>query len=319
MRNVKSSGSKNPLVSVVIPTRNEEDALGKLLNSLERQTYKRYDVIVVDGGSTDGTVKIAKKHGAMVITEYGRYKSPANARNIGVEKADGDIVAVLDCDSEVNERFLEEAVKTFDSSEVKGVMCSYRLAEDTLVEKILASKIKTHKPEPGTPAFTRKGFLMGLGGWDASLGYGEDRVIVGKITKYNAQHGYGAIKHAVGSVVTSHLPHTLAELSAQQRWYGRTMPHFLKKNGAKEYLALLRVFYVLVPVAVLMALFQAAFWLPALLVSIPFILLSLYRTAVALARGKVSGLGIFFIDIFMGYSFTRGLFENLFRKERGRD
>jgi len=61
--------SKN-LISVVIPTLNEEENIGKVINEvkseLERYGYK-YEIIVVDGYSTDGTVEIAKKHGAKVI------------------------------------------------------------------------------------------------------------------------------------------------------------------------------------------------------------------------------------------------------------
>lgn len=308
------------LVSVVVPTRNEKEALEKLLKSLEKQTYKNYEIIVVDGGSTDGTVDVAESHGARVVKEYGRYRSPANARNIGVEKAKGEVIALFDCDSEVNDRFLEEGVKAFSSGKVMGARCSYVLAEDTAVERILASKIATHRDIVHAPAFTRKGFIRKMGDWDASLGYGEDKELTKNITDYNEKHGGQSIKTAPKAVIKTHLPHTVSELVAQQRWYGRTISHYLMKGkGLKEYLPLLRVFYILVAAAILMALFQAAFWLPVLAISAPFILLSLYRTITALARGKIFGLGIFFIDIVMGFSFGYGLVESLFRKERGRD
>jgi len=312
--------SRDKLVSVVIPTRNEEDALDKLLKSLSRQTYKNYEVIVVDGGSTDGTIDVAKKHGAKVVKEYGMYRSPANARNIGVEKAKGDIIAVFDCDSEVNEIFLEEGVKAFSSEKIIGVRCSYILAEDTIIEKILASKIAAHGKMIHGTAFTKKGLIKRMGGWDASLGYGEDRDLAQHITDYDDRHNKQLIKNAPKAVVKSHLPHTIGELISQQRWYGRTISHYLKKGKSlKEYLPLLRVFYILIAAAILMTLFQAAFWLPVLVISAPFILLSLYRTIIALARGKIFGLGIFVIDVIMGLSFDYGLIESLFRKERGRD
>lgn len=308
------------LVSIVIPTRNEEKALERLLKSLKKQTYKNYEAIVVDGGSTDKTIEIAKKYGAKVVKEYGRYRSPANARNIGVEKANGDIIVVFDCDSDVNNRFLEEGVKTFSSDKVMGARCSYVLAEDTMVEKILASKIKTHMDIVHSPAFTRKGFIKKMSGWDASLGYGEDKELTENFINYDEKHNNQSIKEIPRAVVKSHLPHTISELVAQQRWYGRTIFHYLKKGKSiKEYFPLLRVFYILVLFAVFMAVFQADFWLPALAVSAPFILLSIYRTMAALARGKIWGLGIFFIDIIMGFSFAYGLIESLFRKERGRD
>ena len=50
-----------PVVSVIIPAYNEEKEIGKCIASLENQTYKNFEIIVVDDGSTDGTLKILKK------------------------------------------------------------------------------------------------------------------------------------------------------------------------------------------------------------------------------------------------------------------
>jgi len=314
------SSSRTSMVSVIIPTRNEESAIEKLLRSLKAQTYKNYEVLVIDGGSTDNTVKIAEKYGATVIPESGRYKSLPNARNLGIAKAKGEILAVFDADYEVNERFLEEGVKQFSSDKVMGVTSSYIVAEDTWVEKILASKLKTHKVMGCMPVFSRKGFMKGFGGWDPSLGYGEDRSLLRKIMEYDKKTGNQAIKHAKGAVIKTHLPHTLRELFGQQRWYGRTILHYLKKYGdIKEYLTLLKAFYVVVLFAVIMTVFQAGYWLPMMVVSAPFILMSLYRMISALIHGKIWGLGIFFLDIVMGVFFAYGLSEYFFRSERGRE
>ncbi len=308
------------LVSVIIPTRNEKEALEKLLKSLKRQTYKDYEAIVVDGGSTDGTERVAKEYGAKFIREYGKYKSPANARNIGIQNAKGEIVIVLDCDYEVWDGFLGEGVKAFSNKKVMGVVCSHRLAEDTPVEKTLASKIKTRKGIVHVyPIFTRRGFIRKMGGWDASLGYGEDRDLNSNMLRYNETHKGRALK-ANGPAVMIHLPHTLSELSTQQRWYGRTIRHYLNKGkGIGEYLPLLKVFYMLVPVAILMAIFGSELWLPVAIVSLPFVLVSLFRTTMSLIRGKIWGLCLLPIDIFMSFPFGYGLVESLFRKERGRD
>jgi len=299
------------MISVVIPTRNEEKALEKLLRALDRQTYKSKEVIVVDGHSTDGTRTVAKKYGARLIEETGKHRSPANARNIGVAKARGDIIAVFDCDYEVGEKFLEEGAKAF-SKETMIVACSHRLAVDTAIEKILASKIAERKDIVHVyPFFARKGFIQKMGNWDSSLGYGEDRELNSNILSYGRKHR-GALKQR-GPTVSIHLPHTWAELSAQQRWYGRTILHYLRKiNNIKEYLSLLKVLYILVPLALLTN--------PWLLVpAIPVILLSAYRTIEAVAMGNLYGLAILPMDVVMSFPFAYGLIESLFRKERGRD
>jgi len=195
------------------------------------------------------------------------------------------------------------------------------LAEDTIIEKILASKIEAHeKMIHGTaphmfihPTFTRKGFIEKVGGWDASLGYGEDRDLAERITDYNDRHKKQLIKNAPKAVIKAHLPHTISELVSQQRWYGRTILHYLRKiNSIKEYLSLLKVLYILVPIALL-----TSSWL--LVPAIPVILLSLYRTVEAVVMGNLYGLAIFPMNVIMSFPFAYGLIESIFRKGRGRD
>ncbi|MFO7343182.1 MAG: glycosyltransferase, partial [Bacillaceae bacterium] len=58
---------KQPLVSVIIPARNEEKNLPHLLASLQKQTYKSMEIIVADDGSADRTAEIAENFGARVV------------------------------------------------------------------------------------------------------------------------------------------------------------------------------------------------------------------------------------------------------------
>ncbi len=53
--------NKTPFFSVCIPTKNREKSIGKMLQTLTKQSYKNFEVLIVDGGSTDKTIKIAKK------------------------------------------------------------------------------------------------------------------------------------------------------------------------------------------------------------------------------------------------------------------
>jgi glycosyltransferase involved in cell wall biosynthesis len=78
------------MLCVIIPTLNEEKNLSLCLASLQSNHWNPYEVIIVDGGSKDQTVKIAEQYGAKVIVE------PAcpefTSRNIGAEKAKGDVL-----------------------------------------------------------------------------------------------------------------------------------------------------------------------------------------------------------------------------------
>jgi glycosyltransferase involved in cell wall biosynthesis len=86
------------MISVVIPTFNEEENIAQCLVSLCHQTVPRneYEIIVVDGGSKDATCEIAKKYADKVFTQTS--KKVGGARNDGVREAKGEIIATTDAD-----------------------------------------------------------------------------------------------------------------------------------------------------------------------------------------------------------------------------
>ena len=87
---------KNHKISVIIPTRNEEKRLGNLLRSIKKQDYKNYEVIIGDYASTDRTVAIAKRYGAVVINS--KVRGVGAGRNAAMKRAHGDIMAFIDAD-----------------------------------------------------------------------------------------------------------------------------------------------------------------------------------------------------------------------------
>ncbi len=106
--------TERPMVSVIIPVYNNADTLGPVLAALNRQRYprERFEVIVADNNSTDGSPDVATAHGAVVVFERDRQGSYA-ARNKGVAAARGDILAFLDGDCRPDEGWLSEAVAVF--------------------------------------------------------------------------------------------------------------------------------------------------------------------------------------------------------------
>ena len=97
-------------VSVVIPTLNEERRVGLLLNDLRHQTRAPDEVIVVDGGSSDATVKIAGKW-----TDVVESHPPVGAqRQVGLHAAKGDFVVFMDADTRVAPDFLERSLAEMD-------------------------------------------------------------------------------------------------------------------------------------------------------------------------------------------------------------
>jgi glycosyltransferase involved in cell wall biosynthesis len=85
-------------ISVIIPVFDGEAFLAEAMESVLRQTFKSFEIIVVDDGSTDRSSQIVKKHGPRVRYIYQDNQGTAAARNRGVEAASGNYLAFLDQD-----------------------------------------------------------------------------------------------------------------------------------------------------------------------------------------------------------------------------
>ena len=85
-------------VSVIIPTYNRGEVLDQAVKSVLAQTYKNYELIVVDDGSTDNTSRILRKFGNKIRYFSKLHGGVSSSRNFGLEKSEGSWVAFLDSD-----------------------------------------------------------------------------------------------------------------------------------------------------------------------------------------------------------------------------
>src|SRR5512139_3857761 len=95
------------MISVVVPSYNEEKNIAACLESLSNQTIARdeYEIIVVDGNSKDRTREIAAQYADLVFIQTSR--KVGGARNDGAQKAKGEILATTDADSIIPRDWLE--------------------------------------------------------------------------------------------------------------------------------------------------------------------------------------------------------------------
>lgn len=112
-----------PLVSVIIPVRDRAEELGRCLSSLTQLHYpaERLEVIVVDDGSSDNSIDVARNWGGAVILSGGDGVGPAAARNRGAASAKGEILAFIDSDCTASKEWLNELVPPFTDSTIAAV------------------------------------------------------------------------------------------------------------------------------------------------------------------------------------------------------
>ena len=112
------------MVSVIIPTYNRAILLREAIESILRQTYKDYEIIVVDDGSTDQTPDVLKEYKDKVRYIRQENKGPGDARNRGLAEADGRYIAFLDSDDIWFDFKLELQVAIMEKLPAIGYLCS---------------------------------------------------------------------------------------------------------------------------------------------------------------------------------------------------
>lgn len=103
-----------PKISVVIPSYNKVKYIQKTLDSIVNQSYKNYEVIIQDGGSTDGTLEIIKKYASkypnLINYESKKDGGQLNAINNGLKRATGEIVTFINADDVYTDGAFEAVV-----------------------------------------------------------------------------------------------------------------------------------------------------------------------------------------------------------------
>lgn len=310
------------LISVIIPTKNEGDMLEACLSSVYTQSLSPFEVIIVDGGSTDNTLNIAEKFGAKVIKEQG-FSSPANARNLGVKSSRGTILLITDADVILDKDCLKEAVEIFGDKEIIAVLPSEENIDDSYIELLQRKWNQGSRSSAGIGVkravtsgfvvFFRREVLESVN-FDTRYGFGEDDDLNTRIQK--EFKGCRTVI-APNCRVISHSPHTLKEFGARYKWWGRTFfAYFSKHIGFKS---ILNLGSLVLPVFVLVLCFASL--LSSNLFVFVAVLLALFvaRILIVCFRSR-SVLFIQFVcfDLARSFFFLVGLLQSLFIKGKGR-
>lgn len=236
---------ERPLVSVLSPGKNEGKHIQTLVDSLDRQTYRHFELIVVDDGSDDDTPYLCRRlEREGRITRFIRNEprgGKASAANTALLYAKGEYVVHLDADSNLRHDAIERVILPFFMRENLGAV-----GGDIRVENVRASLIASCQAleyfkaiSIGRTASAMLGILrivsgafgafprdllQRLGGWDVGPGLDGDLTV--KIRKL----GY-EIAHAPEAVCYTNVPETVRALTRQRYRWDRSMVRFrLRKH-----------------------------------------------------------------------------------------
>jgi len=210
------------ILSIIIPTYNEEEYLPVLLESIKQQDFSDYEIIVADADSKDNTVKIAEEYGCIVV-EGGM---PAVGRNNGAKVAKGDYLLFLDSDLKLTEDYLAKVIYEFKMERLGIAITQMKPLSKKTEDKLLhdlanlfmisVEKIKPHGA--GCYGIIAKRELHECcGGFNEELTFGEDTEYIERLAK---KERFKVLRNAKIGVSTRRLEEEgLATLAKQ---YGKS-------------------------------------------------------------------------------------------------
>ncbi|EKD57826.1 MAG: hyaluronan synthase-like protein [uncultured bacterium] len=228
----------NNLISIVTPVYNEEKVIKRCLQSLLSQSYKPMEIILVDDGSSDRTLRIISNFNpSSTKSRRGRefpisnfqlleqnHKGPGSARNLGASKAHGEILVFVDADMTFDRDFIKDLVNPILDSRTIGTFSKNEMVANynniwSICWNINRNVPKDRMLPPDYPnqapvfrAILKKEFNK-VGGFDATGEYTDDWSLSRKLNIKSTL--------APGAVYFHSNPTSLKEVFKQARWIGK--------------------------------------------------------------------------------------------------
>jgi len=194
---------QDPLkISIIIPTLNEKKYLPLLLDSIKKQNFLDYEIIVADAGSRDRTVEIARKYGCQIV----KGGSVARGRNSGARSAKGDNFLFLDADVILPQPdFLEKLFDGFKKRNLDVASFLISVQGNNIIDRVayafynfFSFLTQSFLPHATEVILVKKEIHQKIGGFDEEIKIAEDHVYVRKAARFGK---YGFLW--AGPVLTS--------------------------------------------------------------------------------------------------------------------
>jgi glycosyltransferase involved in cell wall biosynthesis len=180
-----------PIVSIIIPAFNRAELIAETLDSVRRQTFTDWEVIVVDDGSTDATLEIASRYETMeprirLLSRNREPKGGAACRNIGLAAARGDQVIFLDSDDLLGPDCLKQRVRVMSENDkmdfavFQGLIFKKKPGDTEFVWNVINGETNLCRFLRGDAVWQtagpiwKKSALQQLGGFDEQLSVWQD-------------------------------------------------------------------------------------------------------------------------------------------------
>lgn len=266
--------------SVIIPAHNEEDLIGRAVKSVLNQTFKDFEVIISNDGSTDKTKeiigKIMKKDKRVKIINRKKGHSAAFARNRGAEKAKGKVFVFLDADCTISRNFLEKINQKLDKGDGFAVDCfaitnsivNYALSGLT-IPIVMKKEIYSKKDYDAPMLFTiTKKAYNKIKGYDENIFYFEDENFAKRFyaKEFKSVFVRGAKQYF-------ELPSTFKEFLRQCQWIAKGTnslknPQIRKR---KRTLWFLKSLFLISPLLFLIFSYQAFLWVLVITLGVTYL------------------------------------------------
>lgn len=219
--------NKYPLVSIVIPTYNEQLVISDCLDSLKAQSYRPIEIILVDDGSTDNTMEIIKNSQFSTLDSRilrQQHKGPGPARNLGASKADGEILVFIDADMTFDKDFIKDLIKPIKRGKTIGTFSKNEMVKNkdniwsecwNINRNVPPDLMLSPNYPDHAPVFRAilKSEFDKVGGFDSGGQYTDDWSLSGKLKKESTL--------APGAIYYHANPASLSEVWKQARWIGK--------------------------------------------------------------------------------------------------
>ena len=224
------------ILSIIIPTYNEEEYLPVLLDSIKKQNFSDYEVIIADANSEDRTREIAEEYGCIVVDGG----MPSVGRNNGAKVAKGDYLLFLDSDLKLTEDYLRDVIYEFQMERLGIAITQMKPLSEKSEDKLLhnlanyfmisVEKIKPH----GAGCYgiiVKRELHEKCGGFNEELNFGEDSDYINRLGRVEQ---FKVLRKAKIGVSTRRLEEEGIETLIQQ--YGKsTLNDFVgKRTDAEE-------------------------------------------------------------------------------------